>query len=260
MIFVMYLFSIDIVHIFVFVSVSIIYLILFIMQIKFGSIVTDGKGKLGGHVFSHNRYGNYVRTKVTPHNPRSESQLAIRQLFLNLSETFYNLSSIQINQWNNAAAHFAIRNQQGDIKKLSGISLFIKLNSSLHLINLPMNLDAPLPDIVGMSGTFDLTAGSVSQSLHLNYSTDPDFTNTSMLIFGTPPLSRGKLSIDNQFKLLGKVDSITGHIIDASAMYLNKFAKITPDDYNIYILTKMVSKTSGQLTSGNKVVSQISHF
>ena len=39
------------------------------MKIKFGSEVVDGRGKIGGHVYSKNKGGAYKRTKVTPSNP-----------------------------------------------------------------------------------------------------------------------------------------------------------------------------------------------
>jgi len=45
-----------------------------IMKIKFGSIVVNGSGKLGGHVYSSNRGGNYVRTLATPSNPQTPAQ------------------------------------------------------------------------------------------------------------------------------------------------------------------------------------------
>lgn len=51
------------------------------MKIKWGMMMTDGRGKLGGQVASKNRAGAYVRTKVTPVNPRTTQQQAIRTLF-----------------------------------------------------------------------------------------------------------------------------------------------------------------------------------
>lgn len=43
-------------------------------KIKFGMMMTDARGKLGGQVFSKNRSGSYVRTKVTPVNPQTTTQ------------------------------------------------------------------------------------------------------------------------------------------------------------------------------------------
>ena len=48
------------------------------MKIKFGAIVVDGRNKIGGHVMSKNRAGAYMRTKVSPVNPRSLDQMSVR--------------------------------------------------------------------------------------------------------------------------------------------------------------------------------------
>ena len=48
------------------------------MKAKFGSFIVDGRGKVNGHVISKNRAGSYIRTKVTPVNPRSTAQLTQR--------------------------------------------------------------------------------------------------------------------------------------------------------------------------------------
>jgi hypothetical protein len=44
------------------------------MKMKFGAIVTEGRGKIGGHVASKNKSGAYLRTKVTPVNRQSVAQ------------------------------------------------------------------------------------------------------------------------------------------------------------------------------------------
>ena len=49
--------------------------------IKFGMMMTDARGKLGGHVLSKNRGGNYVRTNNVPSNPQSNFQTGVRAAF-----------------------------------------------------------------------------------------------------------------------------------------------------------------------------------
>src|SRR3546814_3353017 len=52
-----------------------------ISKVKFGALMTDARGKLGGHVFSKNRAGSYLRTKVTPVNQQTSYQTSVRALF-----------------------------------------------------------------------------------------------------------------------------------------------------------------------------------
>ena len=51
-------------------------------KIKFGMMMTDASGKLGGQVFSKNRGGSYVRTKSTPVNRQSSAQMNVRGIFV----------------------------------------------------------------------------------------------------------------------------------------------------------------------------------
>lgn len=51
--------------------------------IKFGMMMTDARGKLGGHVFTKARNGATIRTKVSPANPQTSAQSLSRSIFCN---------------------------------------------------------------------------------------------------------------------------------------------------------------------------------
>ena len=72
------------------------------MLIKFGSIVTRGSGKLGGHVFSRNRGGAYIRTNQTPSNPQTAFQQSGRATFTELTQGWSALTQNERDSWNNA--------------------------------------------------------------------------------------------------------------------------------------------------------------
>ena len=71
-------------------------------KIKFGMMMTDARGKLGGQVFSKNRSGAYVRTKVTPVNPRTAAQPLSRSILGTLSASWSGLTEVQRRSWNAA--------------------------------------------------------------------------------------------------------------------------------------------------------------
>ena len=48
------------------------------MKIKWGALMVDGRGKIGGQVASKNRAGAYMRNKVTPVNQQTSYQLTVR--------------------------------------------------------------------------------------------------------------------------------------------------------------------------------------
>src|SRR4051812_170938 len=84
------------------------------MKVKFGSLVVDGRGKIGGHVLSKNRGGAYMRTKVTPINPQTADQSTVRGTLTSLSQSWRALTQNQITAWNNAVQNFQSTDIFGD--------------------------------------------------------------------------------------------------------------------------------------------------
>src|SRR5690606_32580834 len=104
-----------------------------IMKIKWGALVVDGRGKLGGHVASQNRGGSYMRTKVTPSNPQSTFQTTVRQLFGSISSGWSGLTQDVIDAWNAAVDDWKTTNIFGDLKQPSGKALYKRLNQQAQL-------------------------------------------------------------------------------------------------------------------------------
>lgn len=101
------------------------------MKIKWGALVVDGRGKIGGHVASKNRGGAYLRTKVTPVNPQTADQSAVRQLFGQLSQAWSTLSDAERASFDEGVEAYQQTNIFGDLKSPSGKALFQRLNQNL---------------------------------------------------------------------------------------------------------------------------------
>lgn len=93
-------------------------------------MMTDGRGKLGGQVASKNRSGAYVRTKVTPVNPNTSFQSAVRQRLVSLSKEWGHLSESDRNKWNVAANSGSWNKTDifGDERRPTGKNLFTGIN------------------------------------------------------------------------------------------------------------------------------------
>jgi len=88
------------------------------MKIKFGALVVDGRGKIGGHVASKNRGGAYLRTKVTPVNPQTSFQNAVRNRLTAFAQAWRGLAASQRAAWNSSVSDFSKTDIFGDIKTL----------------------------------------------------------------------------------------------------------------------------------------------
>lgn len=168
------------------------------MKIKFGSIVTDGRGKLGGQVYARNRSGAYVRNKVTPLNPQTIFQSAARAILATFSEGWRALTEAQRAAWTAAGVNFPTTNQFGDEVIPTGKNLYTRLNVNLDDIGQSPITAPPSPAAIIEPGELTIT-GTAAPALTL------DFTGGSGMtykIFATPALSPGIGFFKNKFKLI----------------------------------------------------------
>jgi hypothetical protein len=191
------------------------------MKVKFGMMVTDGRGKLGGHVLSKNRAGAYARTKVTPVNPQTSYQTGARALFGAISQGWSGLSADVILAWNAAVADWQKTDIFGDLRSPSGKALFQRLNNQAQSAGYPAVVVPParLPMVEGIIGSamMDLSASEVT--LNDAYTG----ADARLMIFATPSLSAGTNFVKNQLRLIGTQLGSTYAAAGVYADYVDKF-------------------------------------
>jgi hypothetical protein len=197
------------------------------MKAKFGSIVVDGRGKLGGHVYSKNRGGAYVRTKVTPVNPQSTAQLAVRAFFTSLSQGWRSLTSAQREAWNGAVENFQRTDIFGDIKKPSGINLYMRLNQNILNAGGTAIDTPPAPGLTPEIVTFSSAPDSTPQTFSLVFAPSPIPADAAYVVECTPSLSPGKSFIKNQYRVVIVLPAADVTPTDILAAYQAKFGELT---------------------------------
>lgn len=190
------------------------------MKLKFGAIVTDGRGKIGGHVASKNRGGAYLRTKVTPSNPNTEAQSAVRSILSSLSAGWSQLTDIQRASWNGAVSDYQSTDIFGDIKKPSGFNLYMKLNATLLSIGAALMTEAPAKEELGdaylTAAAIDITGATITVTL-----AGAKPAGASFRYYATPSMSAGISNAKNRFRIIA--DSVTP--LTPAALYTAYTAK-----------------------------------
>jgi hypothetical protein len=208
------------------------------MKIKFGAIVTDGRGKLGGHVAAKNRSGNYLRTKVTPVNPQTSYQQAQRAALGTLSSGWSGLTDAQRNAWNAAVDDFQKTDIFGDLKSPSGKNLYTGLNRNLlnagqSIIDTPPS-PATIPNVVIDSAEYSTAGGT------LNIDTTGVASGAFVQVWATPALSAGTSFVKNRLRLLETVAGGSDATIDAATSYEARFG--TPvSGQNYYVGIRVIN-------------------
>ena len=107
-------------------------------------LISQGSGSLNGIVFSHNRFGSYMRNRSIPVNPSSQRQQDVRAAFTSLAADWSEvLTQAQRDAWILYGQSVEVINRIGDPINLTGINMFIRSNTVLLQLGLPQVNDGP---------------------------------------------------------------------------------------------------------------------
>ena len=121
-------------------------------SIKFGSIITEAAGKVGGQILQRGRTGAQMRNLTTPREKRYNDTAARQLPFAITSQLWRTLTPTQTLEWANLALTQTRYNRFGDAYTPSGYQLFCEFNLNLRLVSSVSSvLSAPtlvsLPDV-----------------------------------------------------------------------------------------------------------------
>lgn len=207
------------------------------MKLKFGMIVTDGRGKLGGHVLSKNRAGAYARTKVTPSNPQTVAQSSARALFGSISQGWSGLTAIQRDAWNAAVADWQKTDIFGDLRSPSGKALYQRLNNQAATVGYSQSVLPPARQEMVSGVVSSVTINPTLATISLTGAfTGSDAT---VQLSATPALSAGTSFVKNKLSVIYNVEADSFDSTDAFSGFLSKFGTISTGD-NVYVAVKYV--------------------
>jgi len=140
-------------------------------QILFSVGIADARGSVGGNVFSRNRYGAYLRSRVVPINPQSQRQEAARIIMADLSQRWQNVvTPTQRLEWETHAAAISFPNKVGQSTNLSGMAMYIRSNAAILSAGGVVQDDGPASlTLPGADPLFAVTASETAGLLSIAF-------------------------------------------------------------------------------------------
>lgn len=188
-------------------------------KIKFGAVITDSRGTIGGHTFKWSRYGNQFQRKATPTKRLTVHNSIAHARFSEFTKSWWaTLTSGQRDDWRALAAANPYSNTWGDEFPLTGLAYYIKLNARMRAAGLSPFTDAPADQTV--TGLSTLTvAATAPATLTLTFTTTPTPTDHRLYIFATPNVSPGVANFDGKFFFLGIGGAAAASPFAAGSLY-----------------------------------------
>lgn len=106
--------------------------------------LSAASGSAGDVTASRNAHGQYFRTRVTPTNPNTARQAAVRIQFHNMHSTYEGrTTAAQKDAWNTYARSVSVRGRLGDRIYITGWNWFVRINQPRLTAALPFKLSPP---------------------------------------------------------------------------------------------------------------------
>lgn len=217
-------------------------------KIKYSALVSDVRNKLNGSVMSKNRYGSYMRNKITPVNPQTQYQQNARMILSSLSSGWAGLSESERAGWNALASQVPFTDIFGDVQHLSGQVMYVKLNANLIKIAEAPNSTAPVMESIPPMLLDGLDAEQTAGAL---VTLDAEFVQQTVpagyqiVIYATPPIKPGISFVKNQYRMIGAIDTITSGVANALTLWNDRFGAVTAGQ-KIFLRAALVNETTGQ--------------
>lgn len=216
--------------------------------IKMGQIVAEARGKIAGMVFSRNTAGAYIRQKVSPIQPRTVAQLAVRAFLSSVSQSWRNLTDNSRLTWRGVAALFTHANVYGDNVPLTAFGLYNRLNRNLQEIGEALITDPPAQTAVASLDTLTLAIDNAEvvddDKIQIAF-TAPIPADQKLVVYATPPLSAGVNFVKSEYRKLTVLDVADVTPVSLGDVYIALFGMIPAVGSKAFIKTRPVQFPTG---------------
>lgn len=222
-------------------------------RIKFGMMMTDARGKLGGHVFTKAKSGATIRTKVTPLNPKTSAQSEARSALGANSQAWRILSETQRLAWNSAAQEVSKTNAFGDTYFPSGKNYFTAVNNNIRNVGGAVLENPPalveVPGLTSVEVDFDLVAEQLDIA--------PNFIGNSIDVIlvcnATSGQSAGRYNFSGKYRKFAGF-SLAGTPTNTAVydLYVSKFGVPSAGQkvsFEFYLVNEITGQVSPRVTT-----------
>lgn len=222
-------------------------------RIKFGMMMTDARGKLGGHVFTKAKSGATIRTKVSPLNPKTSAQSEARSALGANSQAWRTLSETQRLAWNSAAQEVSKTNAFGDTYFPSGKNYFTAVNNNLRNVGSQILVDPPalvqMPGLTSVQVDLDLLA----EQLDIAPSYVGDEADIMLVCNATSGQSAGRYNFSGKYRKFNGY-ALAGLPQDTVVYddYVSKFGVPSPGQkvsFEFYLVHAVTGQVSPRVTN-----------
>lgn len=215
--------------------------------VKFGPMVAEVSGKIGGSVYARNRGGAYVRDWTKPLVSTSSYALAAKARLAAYAQAWQGLTDAQRASWKAWAQSNPITNRLGEPRVLSGSQAYVQINGVLgaigsSTISVPPTGTAPLA-LATLVADADIGAGDFD----LTYTATPTAADDKLYIQACVVASAGIRYVTNLYRLIGVSAAAQASPFDVQSLFEARFGTPNVGD-TVHFAVSVVDSVTGLLS------------
>jgi len=193
-------------------------------KVTFGPTIAEARNKVGAQVYSRNQWGSFVRSKITPINPKTPAQISIRADLRYIRQRWSRtLSDAQRLSWTQLQSKYPETDVFKQAKALSADLWYCRLNLNLALIGLgPMDTPPATLMATNPGNIIATTSNPATSTLTLTPETDCPADHTA-LIRATRIYGPGRNSPNGRLRIVNVTPGPTVGAIPFGTGWLAKF-------------------------------------
>jgi hypothetical protein len=156
-------------------------------SVKYGSIITDIKGKLGGNVYQGGPYGPIIRSNFKGSTAKNYVPTSTNLELNSLAIAWNSLTIDDKNTWSTNSYLYPVKDKFGNNITLSGYACFVMLNYPLLVLNASLNTQCPTPQGIPDTYSFAPTISVSSMEFLTNCTPNTTTANTGIIITAYEP-------------------------------------------------------------------------
>jgi len=169
-------------------------------KIRLGQLAGEVSGALGSTVFSHNRFGTYVRLRAVPTNTTSAFTNEQRNRYIAMSRNWAVLTTKERVSWKTLAQTNPITDRLGDKRTMSAFQQFMQTNTLIDGAGGTWTKTAVVTITPAALTAFSFTAVAGVGTVDLTWTPTPIGANTCLVVDGVVSDKPGRLYIANLWK------------------------------------------------------------
>ena len=184
------------------------------VSVRTSALISDARGRIGGVVFTRNKSGLVVRSRIKPLNPRSTYQQTQRAYASTVASHWASITAQQRADWQAYALNTGWTNRLGDVINIGGEAAFVRSNTIRLLMGMPILEAAPTEYGKATSTVLTVTASAATQTPVIaepSSGFDGETTGHTLAFFAAMPQPGSRDMAPTRFRYLEHLIGTTGN-------------------------------------------------